>query len=73
MDKTQFYALVAEILEIDPQAISGGDMLQEIGNWDSLAVISFVAAVDREFGTIIEADRLQAARTVDDLAALVGL
>jgi acyl carrier protein len=48
-------------------------VLAEIGNWDSLAVISFVAMVDQNFDRIVEGDKLHAARTLGDLAVLVRL
>ncbi len=73
MDRKAFFAEVAEVLEIEPEGLTGTEVLAEIGNWDSLAVISFVALVDREFGTIIEGEKLHKAKTLDDLAALVGL
>jgi len=73
MDKPAFFAEVAEILEVDPAGLKGTDKLAEVGTWDSLAVISFVAMVDREFDIIIEGERLHDAKTLDDLAALVGL
>jgi len=73
MKKSEFFALVAEVLEIEPEGLSGSDAMAEIGNWDSLAVISFVAMVDREFDIIIEGERLHGAKTLDDLAMLVGL
>lgn len=73
MNKAAFFVLVAEVLEIEPDGLSGSDVLADIGNWDSLAVISFVAMVDREFDIIIEGERLHGAKTLDDLAALVGL
>jgi acyl carrier protein len=73
MNKAEFFVLVAEVLEIEPEGLKGSDVLEEIGTWDSLAVISFVAMVDREFDIIIEGDRLHGAKTLDDLAVLVGL
>jgi len=73
MDKKAFFALVAEVLEIPAEPLKGSDVLTEIGNWDSLAVITFVSMVDQTFDIIIDGEKLHAARTLDDLAALVGL
>ena len=73
MNKPEFFVLVAEVLEVEPEGLSGSDFIADVGNWDSLAVISFVAMVDREFDIIIEGERLHRAKTLDDLAALVGL
>ena len=73
MNKAEFFVQVAEVLEVEPDGLAGGDVIADVGTWDSLAVISFVAMVDREFDIIIEGERLNGAKTLDDLAALVGL
>ena len=54
MNKPEFFVLVAEVLEVEPDGLSGSDVIVDVGTWDSLAVISFVAMVDREFDIIIE-------------------
>ena len=48
-------------------------MLEDIGNWDSLSIISFVAMVDADLNQSVNPEQLKQARTLDDLAALVGL
>jgi acyl carrier protein len=73
MDKKAFIAAVAEILEIDPAPLTGEEKLDDIGNWDSLSVISFVAMVDSDLGQIVDAEKMKEAKTLNDLAALVGL
>lgn len=73
MDKKAFIAAVAEILEIDPAPLTGEEKLDDIGNWDSLSVISFVAMVDSDMGQIVDAEKMKEAKTLNDLAALVGL
>lgn len=73
MDKKAFIAAVAEILEIDPTPLTGSETIADIGNWDSLSVISFVAMVDSDLNQIVDGEQLKAAKTLNDLAALVGL
>jgi len=73
MDKQKFIAAVAEILETSPQGLVGSEILIEIGAWDSLSIISFVAMVDNEYNVVVEPEKLKDAKTIDDLAALVGL
>jgi acyl carrier protein len=73
MDKKAFIAAVAEILEIDPAPLTGEEKLDDIGNWDSLSVISFVAMVDSDLGQIVDAEKMKEAKTLNDLAALVWL
>lgn len=73
MDKKTFFAAVAEILEVDGSGWVGTERLCDVGNWDSLSVISFVAMVDSDLNQIVDAEKLKNAKTLDDLAALVGL
>lgn len=73
MDKSQFIAAVAAILEIEPAGLNGSEVLEDVGNWDSLSIISFVAMVDSELNQVVDPEKLKQARTFDDLAALVRL
>ena len=73
MNKSQFITAVAEILEIDPSNLSGSEILEEVGNWDSLSIISFVAMVDSELKLIVDPEKLRQSKTINDLAGLVGL
>lgn len=73
MNKSEFISAVSEILEITAEGITGPEFLTEIGNWDSLALISFVAMVDTEFNKMVDPQKLKQAKTIDDLAALVEL
>lgn len=73
MDKPAFFAAIAEILEADPAGLTGEEKIDEVGNWDSLSVISFVAMVDSDLNQIVDGEKLKDAKTLNDLAALVGL
>ena len=73
MNKTEFINQIADILEIEPINLSGAEILEEIGNWDSLSIISFVAMVDTELKIIVDPEKLKNAKTINDLIELVGL
>lgn len=73
MNKAKFFTAVANILEISPEGLQGSEVLEDIGNWDSLSIISFVAMVDADLNQSVNPVKLKQARTLDDLAALVGL
>ena len=73
MDKPAFFAAVADILEADPAGLTGDEKIAEVGNWDSLSVITFVAMVDSDLGQIVDGEKLKDAKTLNDLATLVGL
>jgi len=67
MNKPEFFALVAEVLEVEPDGLSGSDIIADVGTWDSLAVISFVAMVDREFDIHVSLDSAAAQRICEFL------
>ncbi|MDG3443003.1 phosphopantetheine-binding protein [Nitrospirillum amazonense] len=72
MNRNEFLAALDEMLELDPGTLKGGETLDDIDSWDSLAVISFIALVDEKFNTVVAGEDLAKAKTVDDLLALVS-
>lgn len=70
MQATEFYRLLDEVLELDPGTLRGDELLEDLETWDSLAVISYIALVDEQFGVIIEGEALVKAKSVADLYAL---
>ena len=73
MDKKAFFAAVADILEADPTHLTGDEAISDVGNWDSLSIITFVAMVDSDMNQVVDGEQLKGAHTLNDLAALVGL
>lgn len=72
MTKTQFYALLDELLENEPGTLKGDERLAALPRWDSLAVIGFIALLDQHFGVSVPAVKIMDCKTTSDLAALVG-
>lgn len=73
MTKAEFLDALAVILDLPEGQLTGKEVLEELPEWDSLAVISFIAFVDEEFNHIINGDSLAKAKTVDDLAVLAKI
>lgn len=73
MNTTDFLLALDEMLELDPGTLTGGEALEELENWDSLAVISFIALVDEKLGLVVEGEKLVKAKTVADLLSLAGV
>ena len=71
MDQTAFLALLEETLEVSPGTVSISDSL-EGHDWDSLAVLGFISAVDSALGVTLDTDKLNEATTPADLLALVN-
>lgn len=71
MDQAEFIQLVEDTIEVRSGTVSLEDNLSDI-DWDSLADIIFIAAIDEKFGVTLDAERLAASTTPRDLLALVN-
>ena len=60
--------LIEESMEADKNTVSLGQSLE----WDSIAVVTFMALVDERLGKTISADRLNKCETVDEVVELVA-
>lgn len=69
MSSEQVLKIVADIMEID--TVTQDVELTE-GNWDSLAIISFIAEVHDQIGKLLEAKAVNEAKTVADLISIVN-
>ena len=72
MTKQEFLRELEEVLEADVDSIKGDETLADLGSWDSLAVMSFIAMVDEKCGVTLAASKLSDAKSVGDLIALLG-
>jgi len=63
--------ILCEALELPDGTLSGDQALADIENWDSLAILKFMAAVDKRLGIALKPNKLIACETVEDLAALL--
>jgi acyl carrier protein len=71
VEKSQFVTDIERLLELKAGTLRSGDRLDSIG-WDSLAVVSFIAHVDSKYGLSVAPERIEQAKTVDDLFAAVN-
>lgn len=71
MDQAEFIQLVEDTIDVRSGTVSLEDRLSDI-DWDSLADIIFIAAIDEKFGITLDAERLAASTTPRDLLALVN-
>lgn len=70
---TTFYEGMAEIFEIEPQAISPEfDLTTADCDWDSLAIVSTIALVDDCYNVMLDGESLGACKTIGDIEALVA-
>ncbi len=72
MNVQQFLDKICDVLELEAGSLKGDEALDSLDNWDSLAVISFIALADEALGVIVDAEKLSSAQTVRDLLDLVS-
>jgi acyl carrier protein len=72
MTHKEFYAELEGIIETEAGRIRGTENLKDLDGWNSMAVMSFIAMVDRKLGLIIDGTQLEKCKTVQNLAALVA-
>ncbi|WP_122783310.1 phosphopantetheine-binding protein [Pseudomonas saxonica] len=60
--------LIEESMEADENTVALGQEL----DWDSIAVVTFMALVDERLNKTISADRLNKCETVDQVVELVA-
>jgi|AGTN01.1.fsa_nt_gi Phosphopantetheine attachment site. len=72
MNKAAFLNELAIVLDLPEGSLTGAEVLEDIPEWDSLAVISFIALVDEKFDIVVDGEALAKAKTVDELVAMAG-
>ena len=71
MTKPEFYNLLDELMELDPGTIKGDERLVDIPQWDSLAIIGFIALIDQHFGISVAATRITSCENIAEVVAIV--
>ncbi|MBQ0067128.1 MAG: hypothetical protein KBS60_02900 [Phascolarctobacterium sp.] len=64
-------ALIADMMELEQGKLAKDTVLNSLNEWDSLAVLSFVAMMDEEFGKDIKGCQVRECKTVADLMNLM--
>lgn len=65
-----FYEELSEIFEIEEDEVTPDLNLEKAG-WDSLAIVATIAAVDQEFGKVLDGEQLASCKTVGDIENLI--
>ncbi len=71
MTRQVFLTKLDSLLELDPGTLKGPEELTSIVTWDSLALMSFIALVHREFAVRLPGKQIATCKTVDDLLRFV--
>jgi acyl carrier protein len=73
MTHGEFLMQMDEILGLPPGTIRGDEKLEELENWDSTALISFVVLAEMQSGVNVTPDQIVTCSTVADLLHLAGV
>ena len=60
---------IAKVFEITPERLTPDTHRDEIPAWDSLGVLTLMAALDSDFGIVLTDEDIQNIKTVGDLLA----
>jgi acyl carrier protein len=56
-----------EIMDLDEGTLKAEDALADYEEWDSVAVLSFIALMDSEFGKEVKGAEIKTFKTVQDV------
>lgn len=71
MTETRKIEMLEEMMELEAGTLKADTVLSDIEEWDSIALISFIALMDDEFDKVIKGSVIKQAKTVSDLMALM--
>lgn len=63
--------MLEEMMELEAGTLTPETKLNDIEEWDSIALISFIALMDDEFDKVVKGSVIKAQKTVADLMALM--
>jgi acyl carrier protein len=70
MTREEFLAELDEILELPAGTVKGSEKLEDLEQWNSTAMIGFIALADTNNGTRISPRQIVNCTTVEDLLKL---
>ena len=63
--------LLEDMLDLESGTLKPDTALKDLEEWDSIALISFIALVDDEFDRVVKGTVIKKHKTVSDLMALM--
>jgi acyl carrier protein len=73
MNRTEFLSALDRILELPEGTLTGSEKLENLENWNSLAMIDFIALADTNNGVKLSARQIGRSETVSDLLELAKI
>jgi acyl carrier protein len=72
MSRDELLNKIAVLANRDAGSLKGPERLEDLEDWDSLAVLSVISLLDEQFHVVVPAATLHEAQTIDDIVNLVG-
>lgn len=69
MELTKKLALIEEALDVEEGSLTPETSLDDVEEWDSIAMLSLIAMLDDEFGKTISGKELKGLKSVADILA----
>jgi acyl carrier protein len=73
VSRVEFLNSLCEILEVPAGSLAGDEKLEDLEDWTSMAMVSFIAFAHEHFGKTLSPRLFATCDTVDDLGKLVGI
>ena len=70
MNRDEFLLEMDEILDLAPGTLRGHEKLEDLKNWDSTSLITFIALAESNIGVSISPGQIVTCSTVADLLQL---
>ena len=71
MTRATFLRVFEETIMATPGSLTGNESLENLKDWDSLAVVVFMTQVDEQFSVCLSGDDVVRCKTVNDLSGLL--
>ena len=72
MENKEKIALIEEMLDVEEGSLNAETRLDDIENWDSMAVISLIALVDEHFNKPLSASQIRKFKTIQYILDYMG-
>jgi len=73
MTRDAFLLSLDEVFEVPAGTLKGPEKLDDLENWNSMAMLSYIALVDSNDGTQVSPRQIRDCSTVDDLVRLAKI
>lgn len=71
MTNAKKFEILEEMMELEHGTLDIDTKLSDLEEWDSIALISFIALIDDEFDKVLKGSVVKQSKTVGDLMALM--